>query len=136
MLQWLNLCFWLQERVAAGDSIPPEYILALHLYTIPCNLFQKCCKYMREGDMSGIKPFQVFVWYLWNAVNCLSASPQTVYRGLFDVNPWEILCNYKGQMTWPAFSSTTFSRAVGKQFIYKLFDCIFSIRIAESFGGD
>jgi hypothetical protein len=52
----------LQERVAAGDSLDPQYIFALHLYTIPCNLFSLCCKHMRDGNEAELRPFAVFAW--------------------------------------------------------------------------
>ena len=31
---------FVQERVAGGDPLAPPSIFALHLYTIPCNLFR------------------------------------------------------------------------------------------------
>ena len=105
-------CSALQEWVAMGDKLHPPYIFALHLYTIPCNLFQRCCKYMREKNSKELEPFLDFIWYLWNAVERLPVIPQSVYRGLNDVSPYLILKDYKGKIVWPSFSSTSFSKEV------------------------
>eukprot|EP00961_Rhodomonas_salina_P233992 3161831-Rhodomonas_salina.4 len=43
---------FVQERVAWGNSTPPPFILALHLYTIPCNLFRL---QMQQGN-AGERP--------------------------------------------------------------------------------
>jgi uncharacterized protein len=111
--QVFSECFYvIQERVASGDCLHPPYIFALHLYTVPCNLFYYCCKYMRERKSKELEPFQDFIWYLWSALERLPVRSQWVYRGLYNVNPSEILRNYRGKIVWPAFSSTSFSKEV------------------------
>lgn len=61
---------FVQQRVAFGDELPPQYIFALHLYTIPCNLFSKCCAAMRGNrnnkgvftmDEESLNPYQTFI---------------------------------------------------------------------------
>jgi hypothetical protein len=110
----------LQERIAWGDDLPAPFILALHLYTVPCNLFQLCCKHMRDGDHKELETFHVFLLYLWKALTTLNAKPMTVYRGLFNVDPAAIIKDYKDQIRWPAFSSTTFDQKVHECNIFTL----------------
>ena len=98
--------------MASGDTLYPPYILALHLYTVPCNLFQRCCRHMREKSSKELEPFQDFIWYLWNALERLPARSMSVYRGLNDVSPCDILKSYKGKVVWPSFSSTSFAKEV------------------------
>ena len=116
---------FVQERVAFGDEIAPQYIFALHLYTIPCNLFSKACAAMRgkrEGgiftlDEEALKPFRTFIWYLWEALEKIRITPATVYRGITG-NPISLLAGQRGSaLAWPAFSSTSKSQEVALSFL-------------------
>ena len=122
---------FVQERVAWGDELPPQYIFALHLYTIPCNLFSKCCAAMRDAPKksddyktrarkdAALEPFRVFIWYLWQALEKIRVQPHTVYRGLSG-DATQLLPE-KGRvgnaLLWPAFSSTSTSMDVSNQFM-------------------
>ena len=80
---------FVQERVAWGDELPPQYIFALHLYTIPCNLFRKCyaardMPHKNDDDKTrarkdtALESFRVFIWYLWQALEKIRVQPRTV----------------------------------------------------------
>ena len=122
---------FVQERVAWGDELPPQYIFALHLYTIPCNLFRKCCAAMRgvpcnddTAEMrahkaAALEPFRVFIWYLWQALEKIRVQPRSVYRGIGG-DATQLLPE-KGRvgnaLLWPSFSSTSWSMDVANGFL-------------------
>jgi len=122
---------FVQERVAWGDELPPQYIFALHLYTIPCNLFRKCCAAMRgvpckddTAEMrarkaAALEPFRVFIWYLWQALEKIRVQPRSVYRGIGG-DATQLLPE-KGRvgnaLLWPSFSSTSCSMDVANGFL-------------------
>jgi hypothetical protein len=117
----------LQERIGGGDFLPAPYILALHLYTIPSNLFRLTNKAMREGDTLAIQPFRVFVWYLWNALNRLTFKPSIVYRGLHNTSARQIITSaINGTIVFPAFTSTSIDVNVAVSFMNPntLADCV------------
>jgi ankyrin repeat protein/thiol-disulfide isomerase/thioredoxin len=108
---------FVQERVAAGDDLPPQYILALHLYTIPCNLFTRCNAAMRHKEASAVEPYRVFIWHLWQALEKLRVKPYTVYRGI-PGNPIELLAPARNHtLVWCSFSSTSWSLDVASSFM-------------------
>lgn len=122
---------FVQERVAWGDELPPQYIFALHLYTIPCNLFSKCCAAMRatpkktdDGETrkckhAGLEPFRVFIWYLWQALEKIRVQPYSVYRGISGDATQLLPENGRlgNALLWPAFSSTSCSMDVANSFL-------------------
>jgi len=123
--------FFIQERVAWGDDLPPQYIFALHLYTIPCNLFSKSCAAMRgmprqdDSDedrakkAAALEPWRVFIWYLWQALEKIRVQPRSVYRGISG-DATQLLPE-KGRVgnaiLWPSFSSTSCSMDVSNAFM-------------------
>jgi len=107
---------FVQERIACGDPLHPAHILALHLYTIPCNLFRFTNKSLR--DKQGFELFRDFAWYLREAISVLTSRSRLVFRGLFDVVPRKILGG-KEVLVWPSFSSTSWSHHVACSFMYR-----------------
>ena len=107
-----------QERIGGGDKHPARYILALHLYTIPSNLFRITNKAMRDGDAVAIQPFRVFVWYLWRALSHLTVKPSMVYRGLRNTSALQIVSpSLDGTVVFNSFTSTSLDMNVAIRFM-------------------
>jgi hypothetical protein len=113
-----------QERIGGGDTLPATYILALHLYTIPSNLFRLTNKAMRECDSLSLRPFRVFIWYLWNALNRLTVKPAVVYRGLYNTRASDIIGKaLDGKLVFESFTSTSIEMGVACAFMSQTSGC-------------
>jgi hypothetical protein len=73
---------------------------------------------MRELDPLTLRPFRVFIWYLWNALNRLIVKPAVVYRGLYHTSASDIVKSaIDGLLVFQSFTSTTIEMGVACSFM-------------------
>ena len=88
----------------------------MHLYTLETPVYSYVNYIMRTGDESGILEWTAFIYSLAASLRRLPAVEGVVYRGINVAVP-KHLYRTGSVVTWQAFSSTTSSPAVAKEFL-------------------
>ena len=83
------------------------HAIAIHAYTQESPLYKDLCAAMRSEDPAAWEPYADYIYHLQNAIIMLPArGPGRVYRGINKRMPSRV---YSGNITWQAFSSTTYN---------------------------
>ena len=83
------------------------HAIAIHAYTQESPLYKDLCAAMRSEDPAAWEPYADYIYHLQNAIIMLPArGPGRVYRG---INKRMSSRVYSGNITWQAFSSTTYN---------------------------
>jgi len=110
------------DIIAGGNyppDIPPEDVLALHLYTRG-ELFSHMNRAFRDGDAEGMQLWHPIIWYIASAKRRVRSVVGIFFRGVGGIWKFANASAYlPGEtITWGGFSSSSSDLRIAGKFLY------------------